>query len=130
MTVKPLNVLIVDDSATSRTYIRKTLLLSEVSIGALNEAVDGKQCLEILEKNPTDLLFLDINMPVLSGMEVIDQMKQKGLMEKVSVVIISSEGSTKRIDELRSKGIHEFLRKPYTPEYFKEVLTKIIGEKK
>ena len=122
------NILIVDDSRTTRTVIAKTLKLAGVSVNQLHEAENGKVALGILEKTWIDLVFADINMPEMDGIEMIDQMSKDGLTKLIPVVIVSTEGSQTRIEEMRAKGVKAYVRKPFTPELIKNIVEDILGE--
>jgi two-component system chemotaxis response regulator CheY len=122
-----LNVLIVDDSRTIRAVIAKTLKMAEVPVGSVFEAGNGKEALEILDREWIDIVFADINMPVMGGIEMIEKMAADGLLRTIPVIIVSTEGSTTRIEQLRSKGVRAYLRKPFTPELFKKVVDDIVG---
>jgi len=123
------NILIVDDSRTTRTVISKTLKLADVPINQLYEAENGKIALEILDKSWVDLVLADINMPEMDGVEMIDRMSKDGLLKTIPVVIVSTEGSQTRIEEMRSKGVRAYVRKPFTPELIKNIVKDILGEK-
>ncbi|MCD6120020.1 response regulator [bacterium] len=122
-----LNILVVDDSSTVRAVIRKTLKLAEIPVGQLYEAANGKEALDILADNWIDLIFADINMPVMGGVEMIDKMSEDGLLKSVPVVIVSTEGSKTRMEQLKQKGVSAYLRKPFTPELLKNVVDDILG---
>lgn len=126
-TVMAYNILIVDDSETIRAVIAKTLRIAEIPVGQLWEAGNGKEALEILRANWIDLVFADINMPVMNGLEMIEQMEKEGLLETVPVCIVSTEGSRTRIEDLTAKGVKAYLRKPFTPEALKEMVEKVLG---
>lgn len=121
-----LNVLIVDDSATVRAVIAKTLDLAGVPVARLYEAPNGKEALEILADHHVDLLFSDINMPVMSGVEMVDRMAALGLLGRIRVVVVSTEGSATRIEQLKSKGVSAYLRKPVAPEAIRKVVDNIV----
>lgn len=122
-----LNILVVDDSTTVRAVIRKTLELAEVPVNTLYEASNGREALDILADNWVDLIFADINMPVMGGVEMIDKMNEDGILKSVPVVIISTEGSKTRIEQLKQKGVSAYLRKPFTPELLKQVVDDVLG---
>ncbi len=61
------NILIVDDSATIRSVVAKVLKIAEVPTGNLWEAGNGREALEVLRREWVDLVFADINMPVMNG---------------------------------------------------------------
>lgn len=88
---------------------------------------NGKIALEILGDNWIDLVFADINMPVMGGVEMIDKMSEDGLLKTIPVIIVSTEGSKTRIRKLTEKGISAYLRKPFSPEELKEVIDRVLG---
>jgi len=122
------NILIVDDSRTIRSVIRKTLLIAGVPTGELYEASNGLEGLQIMKDNWVDLCFADINMPVMNGIEMIEQMLADHMLEKLPVVIVSTEGSKTRIEELFRKGVRAYLRKPITPEIIRNVVKEVLGD--
>lgn len=121
------NILVVDDSITVRAVIAKTLKIAEVPVGRLFQAANGKEALDILEKEWVDLVFADINMPVMSGLEMVDRMYEIGMLNTIPVVIVSTEGSATRIEELKSKGVSAYIRKPFTPETLSQVIDELMG---
>ncbi len=122
------NILIVDDSRTIRSVIRKTLLIAGVPTGELYEASNGLEGLQIMKDNWIDLCFADINMPVMNGIEMIEKMLEDNMLEKLPVVIVSTEGSKTRIEELFRKGVRAYLRKPITPEIVRNVVKEVLGD--
>ncbi len=121
-----LNILIVDDSAVVRAMILKTLKVAEVPIGEVFQAGDGKAGLEALESHWIDLVFADINMPVMTGEEMIERMRQNPAWHDLPVIVVSTEGSQTRIEQLQQKGAH-FIHKPFAPEIVREVVQEIMG---
>jgi len=124
------NILVVDDSKIIRSVIAKTLTMAGIPVNELYEAENGKEGLAALEANRVDIVLADINMPEMSGIEMVQKMSDNGQLESVPVVIVSTEGSKTRIEELRAKGVSGYIRKPFTPEVVKEVLENIMGKAK
>ena len=122
-----LNILIVDDSETVRAVIDKTLRLAQVQVGQLLEAANGQEALDTLKDHWVDLVLCDINMPVMGGVEMIARMREDDLLKDIPVVVVSTEGSKTRIDNLLAQGVHAYVRKPFTPERIREVVDGIIG---
>lgn len=122
------NILIVDDSKTIRSVIKKTLQIAAVPIGELYEAENGQEGLNLMNENWIDLVFLDINMPVMTGIEMIKKMDEDKLLEKLPVIIISTEGSKTRIEELFKMGVRAYIRKPITPEMLRNVVRDVMGD--
>ena len=125
-----LNILIVDDSETARAIIGKTLRLADVPINDIYQAANGKEALEILGDQWIDLIFADINMPIMGGVEMIERLAEDGLLMTIPVIIVSTEGSITRLEELRSKGVRAVVRKPFAPEEISRVVNDIMGVKK
>ncbi len=122
-----LNMLIVDDSETVRAVICKTLGLSELPIGTLYQAGNGVEALEILGKEWIDLVFADVNMPIMGGIELVNKMQENELYKTIPIIMVSTEGSATRIQELHEKGIKAFIRKPFRPENLKSTIQDILG---
>ncbi len=126
MGLRMYNILIVDDSRTIRAVISKTLEIADVPTGNVWEAGNGLEAMEILRKEWVDIVFADINMPEMNGIELVEQMSTEGMLDSVPVVIVSTEGSRKRIEELLAKGVRAYLRKPFAPEDLKGVIMEIL----
>lgn len=122
-----LNILIVDDSKTVRTVIGKTLGMAGVNINELYEAANGQEALDTLKENWIDLVFSDINMPVMGGLEMIERMKEDDVLKAIPVIVVSTEGSSTRIEQLKGQGVRAYIRKPFTPEQIKEVVNETLG---
>ncbi len=123
-----LNILLVDDSKIVRSVIAKTLKLADIRINELYNAGDGIEALKILKDNWIDLVFTDINMPGMDGIQLINAMAEQSLLESIPVIVITTEGNKNRIDSLKEKGISAYIRKPFTPEQLKSVVEEILGE--
>ncbi len=122
------NILVVDDSSIIRAVVKKTIKLAEVPVNELHEAENGQVGLDKLKENWVDLVFADINMPVMTGIEMVEKMAEDGDLKGIPVVIISTEGSKARIEELMKKGVKAYIRKPFTPEILRDVVKEVMGE--
>lgn len=123
----PYNILIVDDSETVRAVLARTLEMAGVDVSTLHQASNGEEALEVMKNNWIDLVFSDINMPGMGGVEMIERMQESDLLGTVPVVVVSTEGSKTRIDDLLSKGVRAYIRKPFTPEKVKAVVEELLG---
>jgi two-component system chemotaxis response regulator CheY len=121
--MKPLNILIVDDSATMRMFVRRAVQLSEVPIANVLEASNGKEALALLESNEVDALFTDINMPVMSGPELLRELERQGRATPARIVV-STDGSEARRREM--EGLAQwYVNKPVRPEVVRDVLNEL-----
>ena len=87
----PINVVIADDHKMVREGIRQ-LLEFDGKIKVIGEAGNGLECLELLKNiNLPDVLLLDINMPNMNGLEVLQKMKEKRM--KIKVLVLTAEAA-------------------------------------
>ncbi|MBI5579405.1 MAG: response regulator [Deltaproteobacteria bacterium] len=121
------NVLIVDDSAVMRAMIQKTVQLSGLQLGEIHQAANGREGLEALEREWIDLVIADINMPVMTGEEMIEHMQASPNLKTIPTIVISTEGSQTRIDRLQRKGVH-FIHKPFSPEIIRDKVKNVLGK--
>ena len=122
----PLNVLVVDDSAVMRAMVVKTLHATGLPIGDIYEAANGREGLDALEEHWVDLVFADINMPVMNGEEMIDRIRDNAVWNDMAVIIISTEGSRTRIERLEQKDT-TFIHKPFTAEAVRDAVNELAG---
>ncbi len=120
------NVLVVDDSATMRSMVARTLRMTGLPLGELYEGANGRDGLDVLERAWVDIVFVDINMPVMNGLEMIDNVRRKPEFASLPIVVISTESSQTRIEEVERKGVR-FVHKPFTPERIREVMQDLMG---
>ena len=121
------NLLIVDDSRTTRGIIKKTLMMTDLPIGQLFEAGTGREGLEQMKNAWIDLVLADLNMPDMSGVEMIEAMAADPLLSKLPVVVVSSEGNQTLLDSLTERGVREIVRKPFQPALLREVMERVLG---
>ena len=122
------NVLIVDDSSVVRSVIGKTIMLAKIPVAETFYAENGKEALTLLDEHWIDIVFADINMPVMNGVEMVEHMVENGTIDSIPVVIVSTEGSASRIEQLKAKGVKGYVRKPFTPEKVRGIFKEILGE--
>ncbi len=120
------NILIVDDSKTTREVIKKILRLGKVPCSGIFEATHGGEAMDIMDQEWIDLVMADINMPVMNGVQLVEAMLQHDLINTIPVIIVSTEGSTTRIENLERKGISAFIHKPFTPKYLAGIVHRTI----
>jgi two-component system, chemotaxis family, chemotaxis protein CheY len=122
---RPINILIVDDSAMMRMMIKRVAGLCEVPIGHIYEAANGAEAIKVLEANEVDALFTDINMPVMTGTELLREIGKHERYRNLTRVIISTDGSTARREEVHDLNVRLYVEKPFRPEVMRDVLSEI-----
>lgn len=104
----PIRVLLVDDSQISRDYLRE-LLEAAGDMQIVGEAVNGLQAVDMVEQLRPDIVCIDLEMPVMSGAEAIDEiMHRKGL----PILVVSGEDDAEQAYEALARGALEVIRKP------------------
>ncbi len=123
-----LNILIVDDSKLTRKAIRRIIGMLDLEVGELFEAGDGVEAIERIN-GPVkiDLVLADLNMPKMTGIEMIYELRGNEATRSIPVVIVSTESSTTRVEALLADGAADYLHKPFTPEQIRDVLQRTIG---
>lgn len=116
-------ILIVDDEEVNRTIL-EVMFRSSFHIV---EATNGQEAIDRLEEDPGFVLvLLDIVMPVKDGFDVLEYMKQKGLIEQVPVILITSETIRDSEDRAYAYGIADVIHKPFYPDIVKRRAQNII----
>ncbi len=124
----PYNVLIVDDSATMRSLIKKILAISGFALGDCFEGANGREALAILERHWIDLVLSDLHMPEMDGFALLQALRAHHLWCSIPVVLVSTEGREEVLAPLRRLGIQGYLKKPFRPEAIRQKLSTILGE--
>lgn len=120
-------ILVVDDSRTNRTIVTQHLL----AIGYTNivPAINGADALEHMRRRRFDLVFLDIEMPVLDGFGTLEAMQADPALRQVPVIVISAVSEMDSIVRAISLGAEDFLPKPFEPVLLR-ARTRAVLEKK
>ena len=124
-TTRALSSLIVDDSAVMRALLRRVVSLTDVTVGTIHEARNGREALKILESCQIDAVFTDINMPVMTGLELLTEMAKREQWSDVLRIVISTDGSKLRREEARDLKVALYVEKPFRPEVVRDVLSEV-----
>src|SRR5438045_982146 len=103
----PFRVLVIDDETAIREAIRMTL---EYEGYKVDEARSGSDGLDKAQKTPYDAILLDIKMPILDGMEVLDNLREQKV--PAPVIMVSGHGDISTAVECTKRGAYDFLEKP------------------
>jgi two-component system, chemotaxis family, chemotaxis protein CheY len=125
--MKRLKVLIVDDSSVMRKIVERALRQAGLDLSEVLEAGNGAEALAAVQQGSLDMIFSDINMPIMDGLEFLKNLAAIDSARGVPVVMITTEGSEARVVEALSAGAKGYLRKPFTPEQVKERVTPLLG---
>jgi two-component system, chemotaxis family, chemotaxis protein CheY len=122
-----LRVLVVDDSTVMRRMVVKSLEMGGLPVAQVFEADGGLRALEILNEHWVDLVLCDINMPNMNGVELVERMAKDALTAKIPVVMVTTERSEVRIEQLKQLGVTAYLNKPFRPEALAQTVRQLLG---
>ena len=105
------SILIVEDHPTMREAMR---LVLEEDGHRVEEATDGEAGIAMVRERPPDVVLLDLNIPVVSGAEVLETLKADPATSEVLVVVVTATGEEGRRKAL-SKGADGYITKPFSP---------------
>ncbi len=117
-------VLLIDDSLFMRTRLRE--ILENMGKSIIAEAENGNEGIELYKTTKPDLVFLDINMPVLSGRDALIQIINYDA--NAQVIMCSTMGEEKLIAECIQEGAIYYILKPFTRDNVTKVVREITGE--
>ncbi len=120
------NVLVADDSTVMRAMIIRILRLSGLPLGEVYEAHNGREGLNVLNEKQVHLALVDIDMPIMGGAEMIENVRTSQSMANLPVIAVSTESSMARIEHIRQKNV-EFIHKPFTPEVLRKKVLTLAG---
>ena len=120
-------VLIVDDSATMRRIVMRVLRQAEVHFDEAFEAADGIEGLKCLIAHPDiELILSDVNMPGMNGIDFLKAVRSKIAMDKLPIVMITTEASDEAIALATALGANRYITKPFTPERVQQSLAGLV----
>ncbi|WP_163134477.1 hybrid sensor histidine kinase/response regulator [Agarivorans sp. Alg241-V36] len=112
MQLNKLTVLIVDDMAPIRKITYEQL--RRFGIGQVIQAENGAQALNVLKKRNVDLILSDWNMPVMTGIEFLKQVRQSETWRHIPFIMITAEAERDRVSEAIGQGVTDLIIKPFT----------------
>jgi two-component system chemotaxis response regulator CheY len=117
-----MQVLLVDDSATARMFVRKCLEIAGCREAEFFEATNGQEALAFLRDHPVDLVVTDLTMPVMDGQTFLTHVMASPRLNGIPVVVVSSAGNPAKEKELLEIGAVGILRKPVSPAMLVDVI--------
>jgi two-component system chemotaxis response regulator CheY len=121
-----LDVLIVDDSAAIRKILQRVLRQADVPVGEVYEAGDGVEALDLLKGRHVDLVFADINMPNMDGLQLLGKIKGEDQWKKLPVIMVTTEGGQTKVMASVELGAAGYVKKPFTADQIRQTLAGIL----
>ena len=124
---KPARVLVVDDNPTSRMALSFSLQYQGHQV---SEAENGQQALEMLQTASFDLVLLDVEMPVVDGYQVLEQMKSDSVLRDIPVIVISAVEDMDSVVKCIQRGAEDYLPKPFEAVLLKARISACLEKKR
>ena len=107
----PKKVLIAEDSSVIQNLTKKILSIQNYEISSVK---NGQQVLDVLKTEPFDIILMDINMPVMDGIECTEKIRDLDdpVKSKIPIIAITGNARNLSLEEYREIGINELLQKP------------------
>ncbi|MEM7747089.1 MAG: sigma-54 dependent transcriptional regulator [Pseudomonadota bacterium] len=125
MPAKQATVLIVEDVISLAMTYRSYLKAENVAVEVVG---DGQAALDAVANNPPNAIVLDINLPDISGMDILQTLKEKGL--DIPVIMITGDGSVQTAVETMRRGAFDFIVKPFTADRLRVTLRNALTQHK
>jgi two-component system chemotaxis response regulator CheY len=117
-----LRILTIDDSKTMRDMLMLTL--ADAGFDVI-QAVDGKEGVDLLERETVDVVITDINMPRMDGYEVVRQLRARPEHKTTPILVLTTESETEKKNIAREAGATGWLVKPFDPERLVATVRKV-----
>jgi len=118
-------VLVVDDSRIMRNIVKNYFSEQKIPCQYV-EAENGSDALELLTKKQIDLVLLDWNMPKLSGIEFLKEVRAMPQYDKLPIIMVTSESAKYNVIEALKAGASDYIVKPINGKLFAEKISKIV----
>lgn len=120
---KNMKILIVDDFSTMRRIVKN--LLGELGFSNTVEADDGNSALPILKQGGIDFLVTDWNMPGMTGLDLLKNIRTDDKLKTLPVLMVTAESKREQIIEAAQAGVNGYIVKPFTAATLREKIDKI-----
>lgn len=118
-----MKILVVDDFSTMRRIIKN--LLRELGLNNVVEADDGQTALPKLQAGGIDFLVTDWNMPGMTGIELLREVRADPALANLPVLMVTAEAKKEQIVEAAQAGVNGYIIKPFTAQTLSEKIDKI-----
>jgi two-component system, chemotaxis family, chemotaxis protein CheY len=120
---KDMKILVVDDFSTMRRIIKN--LLRDLGFTNADEADDGNSALPMLKTGKYDFLITDWNMPGMTGIDLLRNLRADDALKNLPVLMVTAEAKRDQIVAAAQAGVNGYVVKPFTAAVLKEKIEKI-----
>lgn len=123
---KSMKILIVDDFSTMRRILKNTL--RQLEFNNIVEADDGSSAIRILESDQIDFIISDWNMPEMTGIELLRQVRSSDDLKGIPFLMVTAEAQQENILQAVQAGVSNYVVKPFTADTLKQKIEKICAD--
>jgi two-component system chemotaxis response regulator CheY len=121
------NILVVDDSSCMRKVLRKSITMCRIGEVNFFEAENGQEALECLKKEWIDLVFTDLNMPVMNGLDFVKTLRQdEDHIKNIPVIVVTSDTNVDNTNKVKANNVNGIIYKPFRPEDMRMLLINLL----
>jgi two-component system, chemotaxis family, chemotaxis protein CheY len=122
-----LKILMVDDHPLTLTLLGN--ILKQLGFINLKEAEDGERALAVISTEDITLLFTDLNMPNLSGVELIRRLRKNEATKELPVIVVSGESDREMVMQALQAGADAFVVKPFSSKIIREKIVQVLTKR-
>lgn len=115
-------ILVIDDSASVRQQVGETLRNAGFGVEEASNGVEGKNA---IEQNDFACAICDVNMPFMNGIEMLEALAESGAVNKLPIVMLTTEGSRELIQKAKEAGASGWIVKPFKAELLIAAIRKL-----
>ena len=120
-----LRIMVVDDMSISRALISQSL--DEIGVTHYATESDSRTALGKLVANPVHLVISDMNMPGMSGLQLLEALRQTRATQKIGFILITGTPSPEIMRVGRELGLNNLVRKPFTTATLRSTIESVVG---
>lgn len=120
-----LRVVIADDEETIRNGLKRLIESYELDLSVIATAQDGEEAMEVIRKYHPEIILMDINMPFMNGLEIIEKIRETD--EDAKIIIISGYSQFEYAQKALELGVFSYMLKPISYRDFKDTLLKAMN---
>ncbi len=121
-----LKVMVVDDMATSRGLVINGL--QEIGIQNITYETTGDAAFEVLSKSPVHLVISDMNMPGMSGLDLLKSMRETPTTKRTGFILLTGSDDPSLVQRGIKLGMNNFIKKPFSVPQLKTCMEKVVGK--
>ncbi len=122
-----MKVLIVDDSSTMRMLVKRTLRMAGFTDLKLVEAENGIEALEVVASESPNLVLCDWNMPEMTGIELLREIRDDISLKEVPMLMVTTEAKKESIVAAVEAGVNNYIVKPFNAETLRTKMGAVLG---